>query len=122
MRPVVSGLYSAACASKSLTPRAEWTSIELVAPAGFPLETPRSRPGTNGGHPQSLATIELSRLPKPLVGGSNPSGRAKDPVTDLCPGCAKFFLAAPALLSKGVSADEKLTHGGADDFLDYLKE
>jgi len=101
MRPVVGGLYSATCASKSRTPRAEWTSIELAAPVGFPLGTPQSRRGTSGSHPQSIAMIELSRLPKPLVGGSNPSGRAKDPVTNLCPGCANFCLAAPAQLSKG---------------------
>jgi len=31
----------------------------------LPLETAQSRPGTNGGHPQSIAMIEFSRLPKP---------------------------------------------------------
>lgn len=48
MPPVIGGLYSAACACKSRLPRAEWTSIELVAPEGFLLETPQSRPGTSG--------------------------------------------------------------------------
>ena len=95
MPPVVGSLYSTACAIRSLAARAEWASIELAAPKGFLLEPPQLRPGTNEGPPQSIAIIELSRLPKPLVGGSNPSGRAKDPVTDLCHICAKDCLAQP---------------------------